>query len=338
MAELTFIDATEATVGYTFGGREPIGRVMSGEPIRLRTWDCFAGKVTSVQDLPSKVCQFPYLNPVTGPLHVMGARPGDTLAVHLIDLAPVGDVGFSATFPHFGALTGTDQTAMLHPPLEEVVWEYPIDHERRTVRFAARKTPHTTQPYTVDLPMQPMLGTVGVAPAGGETRLSIVPGAHGGNLDTPMLQAGTTLYLPVNVEGAMLAVGDGHALQGDGELCGVAVEVPMDVTLVVEVVSGLPTPWPRLETDALFGSIGVARPLEDAFRGGNSRLVEDVCAMTGLDPLDAYQLVSQTGQARIGNVVDAEYTIVSALDKRLFDGAQPYRGAHQRLRAIGKAS
>jgi acetamidase/formamidase len=186
--------------------------------------------------------------------------------------------------------------------------------------------------------MEPMLGTVGVAPAGGEVRLSIVPGAHGGNLDTPMLHAGATLYLPVSVEGAMLAVGDGHARQGDGELCGVAVEVPMDVTLVVEVVSEIATPWPRLETDESFGSIGVARPLEDAYRGGNRRLVQDVCAMTGLDPLDAYQLVSQTGKARIGNVVDTEYTIVAALDKWLFDGARPYRGAHQRLRAIGKAS
>jgi amidase len=306
VADPTFIDATDATVAYTFGGHDAIAQIVPGEPVRLRTLDCFAGNVRSVKDLPSQVCTFPQLNPVTGPLYVAGAKPGDTLAVHLIDLTPVGDVGFSATFPHFGALTGTDQTAMLHPPLEEVVWEYPIDHALRMVRFTARKT--------------------------------LVEGAHGGNLDTPMWHAGATLYLPVSVEGAMLAVGDGHARQGDGELCGVAVEVPMDVTLVVEVVSEIATPWPRLETDESFGSIGVARPLEDAYRGGNRRLVQDVCAMTGLDPLDAYQLVSQTGKARIGNVVDTEYTIVAALDKWLFDGARPYRGAHQRLRAIGKAS
>jgi len=336
---MAFIDASERNIGFTFGGgRDPIAQISPGEPVRVRTQDCFAGRVRSVQDLPSQVCEFPFLNPVTGPLYVQGAQPGDTLAVHLIDLDPVGEVGFSATFPHFGALTGTDATAMLHPALEEVVWEYPLDPVARTVRFTARKAAGGAPPYTVDLPMRPMLGTIGVAPAGGETRMSIVPGAHGGNLDTPLIRAGTTVYLPVNVDGALLALGDGHALQGDGELCGVAVEVPMDVTLVVEVVTGISTPWPRLETDQRYGSIGVARPLEDAYRGSHRRLVDDLCAMTGLDPLDALQLVSQVGMARIGNVVDAEYTVVALINRALFDGEQAYQGAHDRLRAVARVS
>jgi amidase len=329
VADLTTIEADEASTAYTFGGREPITRVMPGEPIRLSTLDCFAGRVCSVQDLPSKVCQFPYLNPVTGPLHVMGAQPGDTLAVHLIDLTPASDVGFSSTFPHFGALTGTATTAMLHSPLEERVWQYTIDAERQTVRYAAR-----TSPYEADLPLAPMLGTIGVAPAHNEVRASIVPGVHGGNLDTPLMRAGTTLYLPVGMPGALLAVGDGHACQGDGELCGVAVEIPMHVTLVVDVLSGVTTPTPRLETDTRLMSIGVARPLEDTYRAAHADLVHHVSALTGLDTLDAYQLVSQAGRAHIGNVVDEQYTIAATIKKQLLDTVEPYHGTHQRLRAI----
>ncbi|MFI7598275.1 acetamidase/formamidase family protein [Actinoplanes sp. NPDC049681] len=333
MSERVFIDATADTVGYTFGGREPIATLTPGVPVRVRTWDCFAGKVRTVDDLPSQVCEFPYLNPVTGPFHVDGARPGDTLALHLISLTPASTIGFSSTFPHFGALTGTHTTAMLHPPLEERVWQYTVDHDRRTVRYAARSSD-----YSVDLPLTPMLGTVGVAPAAGEVRASIVCGPHGGNLDSPLLQAGTTLYLPVNADGAHLAIGDGHARQGDGELCGVAVEIPMDVVLVVDVISSVSTAWPRLETDTQVMSIGVARPLEDAYRAAHADLIGLVTDLTGLDQLDAYQLLSQAGRAHIGNVVDTDYTIAAAIDKRLLDGAQPYRGTHQRLRAITEAS
>ncbi|WP_067504524.1 acetamidase/formamidase family protein [Actinoplanes sp. TFC3] len=332
MVDPTFIDATDDHISYTFGEKHPIARVMPGEVVRLRTRDCFGGEVTSVHDRPSEVCQFPFLNPVTGPLYVLGARPGTTLAVHLVDLTPAGEVGYSSTFPHFGALTGTAATAMLHPPLEERVWEYLIDHERQTVRYTARRSP-----FTADLPLQPMLGTIGVAPAHGEVRASIVPGVHGGNLDLPLLTAGATLYLPVGVDGALLAVGDGHARQGDGELCGVAVEVPMDVTLVVDVTSEPGPSTPQLETDASLMSIGVARPLEDTYRAAHHDLVHHVSALAGLDLLDAYQLVSQAGRAHVGNVVDADYTIAAAIDKHLLKAAAPYSGTHERLRQIGRA-
>ncbi|MEV6598819.1 acetamidase/formamidase family protein [Actinoplanes sp. NPDC051346] len=283
----------------------------------------------TAESLPMHQSPTPTAPRQNGPIHVEGARPGDTLAVHIISLTPASTVGFSSTFPHFGALTGTHSTAMLHPPLEERVWQYAIDNKRETVRYAARESD-----YTADLPLRPMLGTVGVAPAAGEVRASIVCGAHGGNLDTPLMQAATTLYLPVNVDGALLALGDGHARQGDGELCGVAVEVPMDIVLAVEVVSGAVTNWPRLESDTKIMSIGVARPLEDAYRAAHADLVRLVTDLTGLDQLDAYQLVSQAGRAHVGNVVDTDYTIAAAIDKDLLDGAQPYRGAHRRLRAL----
>lgn len=335
MAEPTVIEATPKTTAFTFGGRKPIAKIEPGELVRIRTMDCFGGQVQSVDDLPSKVCRWPELNPVSGPFYVRGARAGDALAVHLVDLTVAADVGYSATFPHFGALTGTEQTAMLHPALDEVVWQYPIDREQGTVRFVSRRS---VNGFARDLPLAPMLGTIGVAPAGGETRMSIVLGAHGGNLDSPLVRAGTTVYLPVNVDGALLAVGDGHARQGDGELCGVGVEVPMDVTLVVEVLSGVSPRWPRFETDDRIGAFGIARPLEDAYRSASRRLVDDVTAMTGIDPLDAYQFVSQVNQAEIGNVVDAEYSITASAPKDLLIGAEPYYGVHQALREIGRSA
>jgi amidase len=328
--DLMSFDASPGNVSYTFGGREPVGEIHPGDLVRLRTLDCFGGNVRSVADLPSKMCEFPFLNPVTGPLYVSGADIGDTLAVHITDLTVASNVGYSATFPHFGALTRTATTAMLHPALAEVVWQYTIDAERGTIRYAARNSN-----FEVDLPLSPMLGTVGVAPAGGETRLSIVPGWHGGNLDCPQLTAGATLYLPVSCEGALLAVGDGHARQGDGELCGVAVEVPMDVTLTVDVLPGLGIAGPWLETDEQIMCIGVARPLEDAYRSAHHGLVRLVQDLTALDELDAYQLVSQAGTARIGNVVDEQYTIAAAIDKGVLDRGHAFQNAHQRLRAVG---
>jgi acetamidase/formamidase len=315
------IEPTADNIAYAFGGRAPVADVVPGEPFRLRTLDCFGGNVRSVDDLPSQVCQFPYLNPVTGPVRVAGANPGDTLAVHIVSLTPTSTTGFSSTFPHFGALTTTATTAMLHPALEERVWQYDIDLAAGTVRYTARSSD-----YQVDLPLDPMLGTIGVAPAAGEVRMSIVPDVHGGNLDVPDVRAGTTLYLGVNVDGALLAVGDGHARQGDGELCGVAVEIPITTTAV-----------PRLESDTHLMSIGVAKPLEDAYRMGHRDLVAHVAELTGLDDLDAYQLVSQAGQARPGNVVDPNHTMLAAIDKTYLRGAHPYGGAHGALRAVRTA-
>ncbi|OJF15398.1 acetamidase [Couchioplanes caeruleus subsp. caeruleus] len=321
-------ELTDASVGFTFGGRPAIAKLRPGDRLYTQTKDCFGGAVASIDDLPSQVCQFPYLNPVTGPFHIIGAQPGDTLAVHLVSLHPSVPYGWSSTFPHFGALTSTAQTATLQPPLEERVWRYAIDLHAQTVRYSAR-----TSDVKIDLPLEPMLGTVGVAPAAGEVRMSIVPDRYGGNLDTPLLRAGSTLYLGVNEPGAMLSLGDGHARQGDGEVSGVAVEVAMDVVLAVDLIPGVYTPTPRLETDAALMSIGLGRPLEDAFRVAQHDLVEQIAAVTGLDLLDALQLVAQAGETRVGNVVDANYSMVARIAKRYLDGACSYAGVHAGLRS-----
>ncbi|MFI6477465.1 acetamidase/formamidase family protein [Nonomuraea sp. NPDC050663] len=314
---------------YTFGGRAAVGKLRPGTILEVFTEDCFAGRVRSVDDLPSQVCEFPYLNPVTGPFHVEGAEPGDTLALHFVSITPARDHAWSSTFPLFGALTGTHTTATLQPPLEERVWRYDLDLDRRVARYQARNGD-----FTVDLPMDPMHGTVGVAPAAGEARMTITPDAHGGNMDTTELRAGVTVYLGVNVEGGLFAVGDGHARQGEGEVCGTALECAMNTVVAVELIKGVPTPWPRLEDDDHLMSTGSARPLEDAYRISQHDLVTWASELTGLDTLDAYQLVSQAGQAPVGNVCDTNYTMVAKIAKRYLGGGDVYEGAHARLRRL----
>jgi acetamidase/formamidase len=331
VTEVVRLDPTPDQLRHTFGGGEPLLRVRPGTVVELSTEDCFGGAVRDVTDLPSQVCRFPELNPVTGPIHVEGAHPGDLLAVHFVDIRPRRDWAVSSTFPHFGALTTTHTTAMLHPPLDELVWRYDVDVTAGVVRYHARRSDHV-----VELPLDPMHGTVGVAPAAGEVIMSITPGAHGGNLDTPEVRAGTTLYLPVNVEGAQLALGDGHCRQGEGEVCGTAVEAAMDTVIVVDVVPGAAPAWPRLEDDRHLMSTGSARPLEDAFRISQHDLVGWAADLLGLDQLDALQLVSQAGLAPAGNVVDTQYTMLAKLPTAVLGSARPYDGVHQRLRAVGE--
>lgn len=313
---------------YVFGGREPRLSIRSGDIVEFSTEDCFNGRVTSPDQKPSEVCDFSELNPVTGPLYVEDAEPGDLLAVHFIDIRPSRGHAVSAAFPLFGALTSTHETATLQDPLEERVWFYDIDLERWTATYRARNSD-----FVLDLPLDPMHGVVGVAPAGGEVRLVVTPSNHGGNMDTPEVRAGTTVYLPVNVPGALLAIGDGHARQGEGEVIGTGLECAMESVIAVEVVKGAAPAWPRLEDDEHLMTTGSVRPLEDAFRISQKELVEWTSSLTGLDALDALQLVSQLGLAPAANVCDPNYTMVAKLPKWAIANAQAYGGAHRRLRA-----
>ena len=323
------VDADPSTLTYTFGGAEPLASIRPGTVVSTWTMDCFAGRVRSTSDLVSQVCDLRFINPQTGPFYVEGAEVGDTLAVHFRSITPRESRGVSTTVPLFGSLTATRFTAMLHEPLPERTWVYEIDNAAGVVRYDALDSP-----FQVDLPLDPMHGTVGVAPALGEVRSSLAPGDWGGNMDTPEMRAGTTCYLGVNVEGALLSLGDGHARQGEGETCGVAVECAMDTVLVVDLIKGgPPTPWPRLEDDDYLMTTGSARPLEDAFRIAHSELVGWVRELTGLSAMDAYQLVSQTALTPIANVVDTNYTVVAKLAKRHLLGSVPMRGMHDRLRS-----
>jgi amidase len=331
MTEVLSYRPTPEELAYTFGGREPVRRVRPGTVLELSTEDCFGGLVRGVDDLPSRVCEFPFLNPVTGPFHIEGAEPGDTLAVHFVEIVPARDWAVSTTFPHFGALTATHTTAMLHPPLEELVWRYDVDVAAGIVRYRARRGD-----YSVELPLDPMHGTAGVAPAAFESRMTIVPDVHGGNMDSPELRAGVTAYFGVNVPGALFALGDGHCRQGHGEVCGTGVEAAMNTVVIVDVIKGMATPTPRFESDTALMSTGSARPLEDAYRISQHDLVTWTAGLVGLDVLDAYQLLSQAGEAPVGNVCDPNYTMLAKVDKRYLGAVQPYEGVHTRLRATAR--
>ncbi len=186
--------------------------------------------------------------------------------------------------------------------------------------------------------MDPMLGTVGLAPAAGEVRSSLVPDTFGGNMDTPEMRAGATCYLGVNVDGALFSVGDGHYRQGEGEACGTAVEGAMDVTLIVDLIKGGAPAWPRIETDEHLMVVGSSRPLEDSWRVSQVGMVMWLGELYGLDKLDAYQLLSQTSQAPLANVVDANYSTVTKVAKGLLPTAAAYRGMHRNLREVAAAA
>jgi acetamidase/formamidase len=329
MADLNVVTyrPERAEYAWTFGGAAPVMKVKPGDVLELWTDDCFGGLIETVDDLPSdKITAF---NPQTGPFYVEGAEPGDTLALHFVSLEPARDWAVSTTFPLFGSLTSTLRTVTLQDALPEIVWRYEVDRSRGTVRYRARNGDQT-----IDLPLEPMHGTVGVAPAGDEARSSLVPDAHGGNMDTPEMRAGTTCYLGVNVEGALFSIGDGHYRQGEGETCGVAVEGAMNTVLVVELIPGRATPWPRLENDGYIMSTGSARPLEDAFRIAHADLVMWLVEEFGFEKLDAYQLVSQISESPVANVCDPNYTFVAKAPKRYLPSSDVYASTRGRLKEM----
>jgi acetamidase/formamidase len=312
---------------FTFGGAAPLRRVAPGSALRLWSDDAFCGALTSTKDLSSEKVDLRFVNPQTGPFYVEGAEPGDTLALHFVAMEPARDWGASAAIPFFGGLTSTDRVATLQDPLPDTTWIYELDRARNTVGFVA-----TSTDLRVELPVEPMLGTVGVAPAGGEVRSSLVPDRFGGNMDTPQMRPGSTCFLGVNVEGALFSIGDGHYRQGEGEACGTAVEGAMTTTLIVELIKGRPTPWPRIEDDTHWMSVGSSRPLEDAWRIGMTDLVSWFGELYGLSAMDAYQLLSQVTEAPLANVVDANYSAVLKARKALLPPATAYGGLHADLR------
>jgi acetamidase/formamidase len=319
---------------WTFGGVDPLMKVQPGGVLDLFTEDCFAGRLRSVDDLPSASIEYPYINPQTGPFFVEGAEPGDTLAIHLIDVQPARDWAVSTTVPLFGALTGTRITATLQPPLPERTWIYQVDRAAEMVTFDALDSN-----FRMELPLQPFHGTIGVAPAAFEARNVLVPEAFGGNMDTPEVRAGATVYLGVNVPGGVFSLGDGHYCMGEGEACGVAVEGAMNTLLTVDVLKGVFCEWPRLESDEAIMVAGSARPLEDAYRIAHVQLIHWVSEVTNLSVMDAYQLVSQAAQSRIANVCDANYTVLAKVPKRFLPSDVPWMsGMHERLRQLGRVA
>jgi amidase len=284
---------------------EPVLTVDPGAVISAETHDAFEGKIKHETDKPSEILNFPYLNPQNGPVYVNGAEKGDVLAVYIKSIVPRGPqpVGTTCLITEFGGLVATGDTALLNPPLPEKVKKLEV-----TVEGGVKWSDKITLPY------EPFIGTIGVSPEI-EAISSLQPDYYGGNMDLPDVGVGAVIYLPVNTPGGLLYLGDCHACQGDGELCGVALEHPTVTTVQVDLIKNWKFKWPRLETDKFIMTIGSARPMEDASRIAYRELIRWMAADYGFDETEAYMLLTQCGRVRLGNMVDPKYTLGASILK-----------------------
>jgi amidase len=286
--------------------REPIARVRQGERVAIQCEDAFESRIRSTQDVPSRaLAGAKFLNPQTGPIYVEGAKPGDVLAVRIEDISPTRDFAVSCLFPYFGGLTSTAVTRTLQDPLEERVWIWQL-----------KDGSLSNEELGLSLPWQPFMGTLAVAPDL-EAITTLAPGPFGGNMDVPDVCPGNTVYLPIWNEGALFYTGDTHARQGQGELCGVALEITSRVTVVFDVIKGKSILWPRIESPDRLMTVGSARPMEDAARIAYAELVGWLAADYGWTVPNAYQLLTQAGGLYVGNMVDTTYSLVASVDKTL---------------------
>src|SRR6202166_428499 len=308
-------------VKYVYGSAAPVAHVKPGDIIETNTLDAFGNVLKKPGD---KMSMVKGVNPLTGPFYIDGAQAGDTLAVKFLDLQVDGNQGVGAFAPGFGALNETSYTPMLHPPLPEKIWFYPIDKTSNTATFQALDSK-----FSVKIPLHPFFGCIGVAPAGGEARSSIVPAEFGGNMDAPEASVGHTLYLPVNVPGALLYMGDGHAAMGDGEVAGTAIEVSLLARVQVSLVKGKKINWPRFENNDSIMTVGAYRPLDDALRIAFTELVGWIHKDYGLSSLDAYELLSKVAKIHLDEMVDPNYVVVASIDKKFLPAKADTAGGPQ---------
>lgn len=240
---------------------------------------------------------FARINPVTGPIFVEGAQPGDALIVEILEL-DVDAWGWTANIPGFGLLADRFTAPAL-----------------RTSRIVDGSIELFTGARISSVPM---IGTIGVAPAEPGTFSVVPPTRYGGNMDIRHVGAGATLYLPVAVPGALLSLGDGHAAQGDGELCGTAIETSAVATLRISLERQRHLPAPMLLTDArsqrigrAFATTGIGPDLMQAARDAASAMIEEIVRRTGLSDIDAYLLASVAGDFKISELVDQPNWVVS---------------------------
>ncbi len=302
-------------VKYLFATAEPVARLHSGDILDTNTLDCFGNVIRKPGDTLSMVKGD---NPLAGPFYVEGAEPGDTLAVKILDLQVDGDSGVGAFAAGFGALNETAYTPMLHSPLPEKIWFYHIDHAANAATFKALDSD-----FSVKIPLHPFFGCIGVAPALGEARSSTVPAEFGGNMDSPEVSVGNTVYFPVNAKGGLLYVGDGHAAMGDGEIAGSAIEVPLKARVQVSVIKGRTISWPQFENDQAIMTVGAYRPLDDALRIAFTELVHWIHKDYGLSEFDAYELLSQVGKIHLNEMVDPNYVVVASIEKKYLPPKKP---------------
>ena len=310
------VEVVPEDYSYVFNPyREPVARVEPGQRVVIHTEDAFESRIRTPDDLPSKaLATAKFLNPQTGPIYVEGAEPGDTLAVRLEGIESKRDFAVSCYVPYFGGLTSTPLTRTLQDALPEKVYVWNLAEENGE-RYV------TNEEIGVRLPWEPFVGTIAVAPDL-EAISALSPGPFGGNMDVPDVRPGNTVYLPVFNEGALFYTGDCHARQGQGELCGVALEITSEVTVSFEVIKGGGIEWPRIESEGRLMCVGSARPMEDAARIAYAELIGWLEGEHGFSQLDAYQLLTQAGGLYVGNMVDTTYSLVASIEKRFLPRIQ----------------
>jgi acetamidase/formamidase len=288
----------------------PVARIAPGDSLEFDVIDASGGQLRHTSTVADVVAMdFGKINPVNGPVHIDGAAPGDILKVTLLSFAPSG-WGWTANIPGFGLLAEDFKEPALH------VWRYDANSLAPALFGRWGK-----------VPLKPFAGTIGVAP--GEPGLhSIVPPRRvGGNMDIRDLSSGTELFLPVEVAGALFSVGDTHAAQGDGEVCGTAIESPMRVALQFDLLKQTPLSFPRFRTpgpvtghlDAKGYEVatGIGPDLMEAARDAVRSMIDLLTRQHGMPAIDAYLLCSVCGDLRISEIVDMPNWTVSFYFPRL---------------------
>jgi len=308
------ITYTPQTIYFTYCfSHPPAARIASGDTVITHTRDAsndaFQPTMKTVAEGHLDLAR---VNPQTGPFYVEGAEPGDTLKVHLDKVSVNRDWGWGGALPYFGALAPEYKTMMVTPPVQDQLFIWRLDRSRNVAVLNMPKS----KIGKVEVPIRGFFGTIGTAPYGKECISSLVPGTHGANMDFNEVVEGVTMYFPVFERGALFMIGDGHAAQGDGEIMGAAIETSFDVQFTVEVIKGKKINWPRLENQQYIMSIGSTRPLIDALRLACSDMINWLTTDYWYDKIDAYQLLGQTAVIKIANVVDPQYSVACALDKK----------------------
>jgi acetamidase/formamidase len=282
----------------------PVVRIAPGETVEFHPVDSSGGQLTpksTVADIAA--LDFGKVNPVAGPVYVEGAQPGDAIKVTLLDFTPSG-WGWTANIPGFGLLADDFKEPALH------IWKY---------------DPSTLQPAMFGpggrVPLKPFCGTIGLAPAEAGPHSIVPPRRMGGNMDIRDMAAGTELYLPVEVEGGLFSVGDTHATQGDGEVCGTAIESPCSLAAKFELVKGANLAFPRFTTPGPVArhmdvkgyevTTGIGPDLMAGAKAAVAGMVELLSRRYNMKPVDAYMLCSVCGDLRISEIVDVPNWVVS---------------------------
>jgi amidase len=287
----------------TIGPHEPVLRIADGDSVVTTTVDASGRDASGERITPGG-------NPQTGPFFIEGAEEGDTLVLRFDDLRPNRDRGWSgvAIAPNV-----VDPYYVWKLPKVESSAEWEVDRERGTATLLVPET----KLGRLTLPLAPMLGCFGVAPARGEAISTATSGRHGGNMDYRGFRTGVAVSFPVLVPGALLHVGDGHALQGDGEIVGTGIEISFDVQFTVNLRKGKRIGWPRAENADYLMTIGNARPLDEALQHATTEMIRWLQDDYGLDGPGANLLLGMCVEYEVGNVFDPAYTMVCKLRKSI---------------------